>query len=535
MSADAGPFLLDTCMDEAEGHLIYTDDDLMPHFALDRVVKDADGTKAATFDRDGEPWEARLVFSIGGLAPRDDPDYRLESVPEHRIYVRPMNDPPGKRTATFHIAPRWLNMETTDGKPVSTPDVVGVDVDFSGAKLPFDAYPDLLRRAADALGVNPGYFADEHPYSNVYTAESYARVNRSKTDAMFGDNSPMQRIFELARRTGKFRKLHEDDRGHAGSMHFTAFTSETAGALIDGHALGKRPKHYLLKHPPSDPSNPLHHPKVGMLFKSNLNDSGSVPWSGRAGLREELDEALLNLLSWSGLPTRPNGETFIEDGYFAPTDSAQPHIGIIDDPTPEIRREQGTAVMKALGGPGVGNPDLNQSDADTMEVVADGGRDVDELARLIGTSRRTVYNVVRRLNRLLALDGGTVAFASDYLASKAQQGLESASVAFDADGGGSAEQGPWAKFKARYAPEVGADDESDTVDLRFGEVPEDTDMTDVLKDGLRAWLRSGRSERRFRFGRASWIQNGSTQQAGGPLGKMNLGFVPGVDGVSARR
>ena len=521
-------------MDEVEGHLVYTGDDLMPHFALDRVVKDADGTKEATFDRGGKPWRTRLVYNIGGLAPRDDPEYQLESVPEHRIYVKPVNDPAGKRRATFHIAPRWHDMKTTDGKPVSTPNIVGVDVDFSGAKLPLDAYPDLLRRAADALDMNPDYFADEHSYSNIYTAETYARVNREKTDAMFGDNSPMQRIFELSRRTGSYRKLIEDDRGEDGSMHLTAFTSETAGALIDGHSRGKRLKHYLLKHPPEDLSNPLANPKVGMLFKKNLNDEGSEPWADRHDLRRELDEGLLNLLSWSGLPTRPNGDTFIEDGYFEPTDSAQPRIDIIEDPTPGIRRRQGTAVMKALCGPGVGNADLNQSDTDAMEVLADGGRDVDDLARLIGMSRRTVYNIVARLNDILALDSGTVAFGSNYLASKAQQGLESASVAFDADGGASAETGPWAKFKARYAPEVGDDPEDDTLALRFGEVPDDTDMSDVLKEGLRAWLRSGREERRFRFGRARWVQDGR-ECSTLAVGKMNLGFVPGVGGANARR
>ena len=50
---------------------------------------------------------------------------------------------------------------------------------------------------------------------------------------------------------------------------------------------------------------------------------------------------LLNLLSWAGLPTRPDGETSIEDGYFEPSDSVRPTLSLVEDPTPEIEREQG--------------------------------------------------------------------------------------------------------------------------------------------------------------------------------------------------
>ena len=54
-----------------------------------------------------------------------------------------------------------------------------------------------------------------------------------------------------------------------------------------------------------------------------------------------LDEMLLNLLSWAGLPMRPDGETSIEDGYFEPSDSVRPTLSLVEDPTLEIEREQG--------------------------------------------------------------------------------------------------------------------------------------------------------------------------------------------------
>ncbi|MFL9708857.1 DUF7845 domain-containing protein, partial [Aeromonas veronii] len=86
--------------------------------------------------------------------------------------------------------------------------------------------------------INPGYFAHEHAYSNIYEAESYVRVDRQKATRIFGSGSVMQRLFELAGGSGKFRMLREDDRGDAGSMHMCSFRPETAGALVAGHSLG---------------------------------------------------------------------------------------------------------------------------------------------------------------------------------------------------------------------------------------------------------------------------------------------------------
>jgi hypothetical protein len=528
-------FLLDTCMDEFGANLIYTSNDLRPHFALDRAVKDADGSKRATFERGGETWTAALSYQESGLAPRDHPDYRLETVREHRITVCPISDEAGKRRAKYHVAPRWPDMETTEGKSVSTPELLGVNVKTQGAKLDAGEYPELLRRGAEALDINPGYFAHEHAYSNIYEAESYVRVDRQKATRIFGSGSVMQRLFELAGGSGKFRMLREDDRGDAGSMHMCSFRPETAGALVAGHSLGKRAKHYLPKNPPGDPSDPLHHPKVCMLFKRSLNDD-TVRWSERVDLRREIDELLLNLLSWAGLPTRPDGETFIADGYFEPTDSIQPTLSIVEDPTPEIKREQGMAVVKALAGLGTGNPDLNQSDTDALRVMTDGGQaqEVSTVAEAVGKSRRTVYRIIDRLSEILRLEQGTVSFASDYMAAQARYGLRSARDAFDRDGGVVGEQSAWSAFLAEYGPDVGErfpDAVIRRLKLDFGEVPADIDMQEVLKAGLRAWLRSGRDRVEYEAGRAFWTQGGerySTSDTPGSQASGGLtGSVPG--------
>lgn len=97
------------------------------------------------------------------------------------------------------------------------------------------------------------------------------------------------------------------------------------------------------------------------------------------------------------------------------------------------------------------------------------------------------------------------------MAAQVRQGLRSARDAFDRDGGASAEQSAWAAFKAEYGPEVSErfpDISAENIKLRFGEMPDDVDMIEVLKEGLRAWIRSGRDAKAYRCGRMEWSQDG---------------------------
>lgn len=542
-------FLLDAAPHEFGGNLIFTEHGLRPYHALDAVVKAGGGSARATFEHAGEEWMidanmgeadapdpaddcpvcstflASLSYHKSGFAPPDDPsiNFRQEVVREFEIHVRPMNDEVGKRKAHFNVSPRWPEMKTTDGERVSTPDITGVNVTTQGSNLPVEAYPDLLRAAADALDINAGYFDDIHEYSNIFAFERYVRIARSKSGRVFGTNSPMRRIFEHVDGHGKFRELREDDRkGIEGYHHRVRLDSAGAAALIPGHGYGKRIKHYHPEHPREDPSDPLYHPKAGVSLQSNLNTDGAVAWSDRDDLREELDETLINLLSWAGLPTRPTGETFIEDAYFVPSDSAR-SLRLIEDPTEGMEQQQRAAALATV----IGDPDdrdddgLNATEREAARVLADGGQqDVTALAEQIGRSKRTLYRVLDSLGDVVENDNGTVGFASDYLAEQVAGLLSSASATTwkDAESGGS---DAWAAFLARYGPEVG-ELPGETVELDFGIVDPDTDMKAVVRKGLTAWLRSGRERRRFVRGVARWIQDGKECQVGGKFGKMDL-------------
>lgn len=517
-------FMLDPGPHEVGAHLIYTSEGLTPYFALDAVGKAADGSTSSTFDFDGERWKATIYSTESGFEPRDDPDFRIETVREYNLHVKSVEDSIGSRKAHYNISPRWPDMETTDGKVVSTPDIEGVNATAQGANIPVDDYPDLLRAAADALDVNPEYFGRLNPMSNIFAFERYVRVDRAKAKRVIGPDSPMRGIFRYIDGDAKFRELREDDRnGVEGYHHRVRLDSVGSGALIPGHSMGRRIKHYHPEHPRSDPSDPLYHPKIGASLQTKLNTDGSVPWSERDALRRELDESLLNILSWAGLPVRPDGETYIEDGYWTPEDSAK-ELTLIDDPFGRLQNQQEKRVRAIPG-----DPDMTESDRETLDVLTDGGqeRSVGELASEIDVSHRTVYRVVERLDGLLRVDGGTVAFASDFLAEATRGALRTAKRALEKDGQ-SGEGGPWAAFKARYAPEVEQlfpDAPADTIELRFGEVPSDSDMNEVLREGLRAWLRSGRDRTDFEAGQAHWIQDGNSHSTPA-LGGMDLGTIP---------
>ena len=434
---------------ELGANLIFTEHDLAPYFALDSLVKDADGSASARFRFDGERYEATLSYQTSGFAPRDHEDFRLDTVREFRVRVE-AQDGTGERKASFLVSPRWPGMETTDGEPVSTPDIEGVNVRTQGSNLPLDAYPDLLRQATAGLDVNAGYFDRIHAYSNIFAFERYVRIDRSKSGKVVGSNSPMQRLFEHVGGDAKFRELREDDRGIEGYHHRTVIDSAGAAKLIDGHSIGKKVKHYHPKHVRDDPDDPLFHPKLGVSLQRDANADGSVPWSNRADVVRELDELLLNLLSWAGLPVR----------------------------------------------------------ADESVYVADGGRTPEEIAAEVGCSKRTIYRVVDRLSGILSRRNGAVAFTSDYLADAIQRALGDVADALDKDGDSSGDGSAFDAWRHRYGVEW-EDPPDARLQLRIGRVPEDVKA--ILREGYQAWIEAGRNPRRFDTAKFRYQKDGYTQ------------------------
>lgn len=471
---------------EAAGNLIFTEAGLSPYYGLAAVTRGEDYGKATvgTFELAGEKWRAELKPKGSALKPRDDPSFEFETVKEFVLQTEPADadDRVAAPSVTFQVAPRWPDMESKDGyADPSTPDIEGVNARFNGSNLPLDTYPVLLRRAMASVNIDSGYFDRIHLYSNIWRFELYVRLVLEKAKAVIGSDGPLQRIFEHVSSEGSFRELREDDGKIEGYHHRVKFDSGGASALLSGHSLGKQIKHYHPKHVHADADDPLHHPKVGVCYLSKLTDGGAVKWSDRHELEREVDETLLNVVSFAGLPTRADPSVYVEDTHFS-VDESERELTLIDDPLPEIKRTQEATVVEGI----TGNPDLNRSDMDALEAMTDGGRDmsVGALADESGVSKRTIYRVIERLNGILESRSGSVRFASDYLRDTVCGLLSDVADSIRADDEIDDSRSAWARWKARYGVEA---DDGARLKLRFGELPRGRDIDDILKDGKFAY------------------------------------------------
>ena len=221
--------LLKTHSHEFGANLLFTEHDLAPYWAFRLVVSDHGGgaSEVATVEHEGRSYDVSLGHQKSGLAPREDDE--IQTVYEYRVHLEERGNP--ERKADFLIQPRWRDMKTTEGKTVSTPNVVGVNVKTQGANIEFEEYPSLLRKAAASLDVNVRYFEEVHEYSTIYDAARYVRVREGKSDTIYGTNGTLRRVRELVADTG-YTKLVSDDRETDGYYHTVTFGNEGARALL---------------------------------------------------------------------------------------------------------------------------------------------------------------------------------------------------------------------------------------------------------------------------------------------------------------
>lgn len=499
---------VDPAPHEVSGNLIYgvdgySNEALLPYYALHRETRGSDYGEPVTgeFPLAGERWTSRLKPKGSGLAPWESPDFEIENVKEYSVKAKPANA--DERTAppsvTFTVKPRWPDMFDTDGEPVNTPDLSGVNVRFDGSNLELDTYPVILKRAMGAVGIRESHFETIHPASNVWRYEAYLRLLGEKAKAVIGRGGTLEKIFELVGTgDGSFRELREDDGKIEGYHHRVTFDSAGAAELIEGHTLGKQIKHYHPKHVRSPGSDdPLAHPKIGVCYLSRRTDGGAVKWGDRDELEREVDETLVNAVGWSGLPTRADRSVYVEDAHFSVTESER-ELEVIDDPLPEIRRTQHRDMFV----PGLSrNPDLNESALNAVEVMADGGREmtVDELAEEVDRSPRSIRRyVAERVCEILEIDNGRVEFVSSYLRDLSREWLSDPEGTSATEDDAADDGGVWARFLNRYGVEV-VDRDDARLELRIGTL-RGKDPRDVLADARGAWIRAGRDLARFRNG-----------------------------------
>lgn len=511
---------------ELEGNLIYDAHGLSPYWALGRLLFDAvDGGSheiVTTLDA-GEPdeeWTITLAYQKGGIAPRPE-DAASERLYEFRVHCEGR----GQRKADFLVQPRFEGMAHYEtGDPISTPwdhadTDEAINVRTAGSNLPLDTYTALLPEACQALAHDRGerwqgqYFAvGPHEYSNITSLELYVRVLREYAKQLVGRDGIMHALFDLlAAQEGSEIVYDASNRGPnaniLGYRHTVQLVRDDVRQLGIGHQYGKQIKLY---HPEyvreGQDDDALYHPKLGALFKRTNNVNNAVPWSDRRDLEHELEETLVNLLSWAGVPVEAGegggGPAFVPDDHFDGA-ASQRDIAFHADPTPEIEATQEARVVRTFR-------ELTDADIDTLDaLLADGGEPVDrhELAERSGNAMSTLYRCLQRAQDVIESDNGQFTFASQKVYDDVQEILATTedqveaateAVARLADMGhqtlaqkGSAFQ----QWMSKYAVSVQEHGGDLTLKVaatlsrfRAGNGPW---ALDVLEEARGAWLRSG--------------------------------------------
>lgn len=424
---------------------------LKPYFGINSLQKEwnwEDGQPVTGFvDDDGRKWEVTLTFSESGLTPRNHRDFHLEKVREYRVKIHPpgAEHDSSTRKATFHVRPRWPDIESQgDASNPSNPhDLLGLDVATDGSGIWFDQYPRLFDLSLQALrglqGTNyasPTFIATSeigpnhvHHSTNITDAELYVRVQKNRTRNVYALDGPLHRIsLLLADEREGFAMSKRDDTECEGYYHTAQIGDWRAAELIGTHRLGKAFKHYHMKNPSAVEDDPvLSNPKIGAAFQHSRTD-GTVFWEDLPRLERELDESLLSILNAAGIPLQPDDSVYVEDDVFEVEGERRTRIVLDDEQLPQIAAEQNETVEIAM-------ENMAPTDAEVTEtMLADGGTvSPQQLAEQTGRNIHTIYRTLDRLEGFVRHEYGEVKFVSQHVAQKALQKIKSAKQAVDAN------------------------------------------------------------------------------------------------------
>ena len=530
MRDDGAASIVATAPHEFAANFVFDRHGLSPHFAADRRVKDGDGSQVGEFSADGERWVAKLYYqssnivSPGERTPQGT-EFGIEEMREHRIAVsrHPDEDETGEQSFNAHIAPRWQGMEVekSDGTvfDLSVPDslIEGVNVRVSGSNIEFSRYRGLLQDAADAVGINPWYFAEPNDLSNVQDAERYVRIRREKSGPIHARAGPIVSMAHLLENDQcGYRKLVQNDTdGHGrdlpGHYHTVTLGPKRIRAAFPNHDLPKEIKHYYAREARSVArDSPLRDPKLGASYQASCWDEtlGATD-DDLEQLSRELDETVYAVLADAGLSLRPDAEIYRPDAYFAIDEYGGADREIIDLDLPSIRSSQESVVVRHLA------DGFSPVEWDAIStLVTDGGQVspqhiADENDRHVGS----VYRALRRIPDLVETEYGSVKLRSNHIAELVYDAVETARDA--------TREALEAGARAIEAAERGADE--DTAALMTWAAARGIDVDDSgearlvlraddladwptdkrarkMKELYRLWTESGRSAIRFREG-----------------------------------
>lgn len=523
-----------TAPHECKGHFIFVEYGLSPYWAISNLLHNHfDGHGEIEAELDGEHFEINLGYQYSGFAPRPDDSIDVERLKEFNVHVR--GD--GQRKAQWNVSPRFRDMRHYEtGELTQTQFHVadeGVNVHYQGSNLEPDEYLSLFQAALRALFADAGtrlnraYLRAPHGSSTIYEYERYVRLNRGMYGKIVGESGVMRRLVHLlASEKGIKAEFSIDNETVIGKQYVARLPKEAAQRLHSSFRYGKQIKGYLLRDPNAvDETHPSYHPKIGVLYRTTLNSGNAFDWSERHSVTRDLDTTLINVLSWSDVPVRPDPTTFVPDDHFDVRARDSP-VRLFDDPTPRIEAEQDALIVRTLR-------DFCASDEAILRALTDGGQTAHpaELADRTGYSIATVYRAIKRLDGLIQNDNASVRFATrkmeqDLVAIVKETELQLDTAAhrlckfLGMDPRYLGDEGSaWQRWVNKWGVEAIESDDEQLV-LKVGTMLSRLKSTSlpkletVLKAGSRAWRDTGGDPLDYEQAMVKWTGDGQNYQVG---------------------
>jgi hypothetical protein len=475
---------------ELEAFLQYTRENLTPYYQLLEILKKNDEYVFTDIDVSAETYDIEISSHKTGFVQNG------EREPKIVINFALQDDTLGIKSGTFQIKPRRVNASSIEGaENPSNPDyndgdpyfTVGVD----GSNIAKQTYLEILQSVFDYFNIDIDT-TELHSSSTSYSLSQEVRVDREVISRLIGHESTFSKIKEYVNTDGHLSRSNGNISSRREEIYLD---SEAVNQLVNGHEYGKSLKLYSVKHPPDDPDDPLHHPKLCVMLDDN------VSWSDIPKAKNELNELLINILSWSGISIQ-SGDPFISDSYFENTNTTH-EIDLLESPIAEIKKTQ-QAFIDGLSF----NPDITESQRGLLETLATcDSPTVREIADTTDVSKKTVYRSINGFENVVSLDNGTVEFASECL----ESGISSfISKATNRVKDTSSTTSPFKKFANTYG--VSVSEKDGRMMLRFGEIPRKVhnNMNEILDRALTAWIKSDNRRKKLEFAHAYWSVNGQS-------------------------
>jgi hypothetical protein len=333
-----------------------------------------------------------------------------------------------------------------------------------------------------------------HHSSNIVDGELYVRLYEEKTGPLYAIDGPIHRIsMLLADERSGYAKSIRDDRECEGYYHVATIDSNRAAELLGGHALGKEFKHYHVNNPSAVAGDDmLEHPKFGVALQNSVTDR-TVYWDDLRRLEKELDEALLNVLDWADIPTRPDGQYYVKDNVFEVAGERR-FRQLATNQLPSIQHEQHNDVMRVVN-------NLAPTDAETLDkLLADGGQiSPASLAEDLGRHIDTIYRALDRLGDIVIHEYGDVRLRSKNIAQEVLKYVQGAKESFEVSMSEAADKliqaervaegdSAFARWRETYGVEIETTDDGERDELSMKYEPSSKhEVREILRAGARYW------------------------------------------------